>query len=95
MHFSYHELGIYDLPAMIDYVLGMTGYEKIFYVGHSEGTTQFWVTASEKPEYNSKITLMIALAPAAFSGNLRGPIKKLAKLSYLGVVRYVILNINK
>ncbi|XP_025261798.1 lipase 3 isoform X2 [Camponotus floridanus] len=83
-NFSYHELGIYDLPAMIDYVLEMTGYEKIFYVGHSEGTTQFWVTASEKPEYNSKITLMIALAPAAFSGNLRGPITKLAKLSYLG-----------
>ncbi|XP_012528143.1 lipase 3 isoform X2 [Monomorium pharaonis] len=84
-NFSYHELGIYDLPAMIDYVLHMTRHEKIYYVGHSEGTTQFWVMASEKPEYNSKIILMIGLAPAAFSGNIRGPIKKLAKLTYFGV----------
>lgn len=85
--FSYHELGIYDLPAMIDYVLYMTGHERMYYGGHSEGTTQFWVMASEKPEYNSKIILMIGLAPAAFSGNIRGPIKKLAKLTYIGVVR--------
>jgi predicted alpha/beta hydrolase len=84
---SYHELGIYDLPAMIDYISQTTGHERIFYVGHSEGTTQFWVMASEKPEYNSRIILMIGLAPAAFSGNIRGPVKKLAKLTYLGVVR--------
>ncbi|XP_072755925.1 lipase 3 isoform X1 [Anoplolepis gracilipes] len=84
-NFSYHEFGIYDLPAMIDYVLYATGHKKIFYIGHSEGTTQFWVMASEKPEYNSKIILMIGLAPAAFSGNIRGPITKLAKLTYLGV----------
>ncbi|XP_011880061.1 PREDICTED: gastric triacylglycerol lipase-like isoform X2 [Vollenhovia emeryi] len=83
--FSYHELGIYDLPAMIDYVSYTTGHERIYYVGHSEGTTQFWVMASEKPEYNSKIILMIGLAPAAFSGNIRGPIRKLAKLTYFGV----------
>lgn len=85
--FSYHELGIYDLPAMIDYILDTTRHEKMYYIGHSEGTTQFWVMASEKPEYNSKIILMIGLAPAAFSGNIRGPIKKLAKLTYFGVVR--------
>ncbi|KAG5331807.1 LIP1 Lipase, partial [Acromyrmex charruanus] len=83
--FSYHELGIYDLPAMIDYILHTTGYEKIYYIGHSEGTTQFWVMASEKSEYNSKITLMIGLAPAAFIGNIRGPVRKLAKLTYFGV----------
>ncbi|KYN38026.1 Lipase 1 [Trachymyrmex septentrionalis] len=83
--FSYHELGIYDLPAMIDYILHTTGYEKIYYVGHSEGTTQFWVMASEKSEYNSKIILMIGLAPAAFIGNIRGPVRKLAKLTYFGV----------
>lgn len=87
MYFSYHELGIYDLPTMIDYVLYATEREKIFYVGHSEGTTQFLVMTSEKPEYNFKIILMIGLAPAAFSGNIRGPVTKLAKLTYLGVVR--------
>lgn len=72
---------------MIDYILYTTRHEKMYYIGHSEGTTQFWVMASEKPEYNSKISLMIGLAPAAFSGNIRGPIRKLAKLTYFGVVR--------
>jgi len=76
---------------MIDYILHTTGYEKIYYVGHSEGTTQFWVMASEKSEYNSKITLMIGLAPAAFIGNIRGPVRKLAKLTYFGVVRELLL----
>ncbi|XP_032663799.1 lipase 3-like [Odontomachus brunneus] len=84
-NFSYHEFGIYDLPAIIDYISNTTRHERILYVGHSEGTTQFWVMASEKPEYNSKIILMIALAPAAFTANIRGPITKLAKLTYLGV----------
>ncbi|XP_053982963.1 gastric triacylglycerol lipase-like isoform X1 [Hylaeus volcanicus] len=80
--FSYHELGIYDLPATIDYILDQTKHEKLFYVGHSQGTTQFWVTMSQRPDYNEKIGLMIGLAPVAFTGNIRGPITKLAKFTY-------------
>lgn len=83
---SYHELGVYDLPAMIDYILNRTKHEKLSYIGHSQGTTQFWVMMSQKPNYNAKIQLMIGLAPVAFTGNLRGPITKLAKLTYMGVV---------
>lgn len=88
MCFSYHEFGIYDLPAMIDYISNATRHERILYVGHSQGITQFLVMASEKPEYNSKIILTIALAPAAFTANIRGPITRLAKLTYLGVVSH-------
>lgn len=79
---------MYDLPAIIDYIFNTTKHERIFYVGHSEGTTQFFVMASEKPEYNSKIILMIALAPAAYTANMRGPITQLAKLTYFGVVSH-------
>lgn len=84
-NFSYHELGIYDVPATIDYILHQTNCEQLFYIGHSQGTTQFWVAMSQKPDYNAKIKLMIGLAPVAFTGNIRGPITKLAKLTYLGV----------
>ncbi|OAD53405.1 Lipase 3 [Eufriesea mexicana] len=84
-NFSYHELGIYDIPAIIDYILDRTIYEKLFYIGHSQGSTQFWVTMSQKPNYNTKVKLMIGLAPVAFTGNIRGPLTKLAKLTYLGV----------
>lgn len=71
--FSWHEIGIYDLPAMIDYVLEQTGQERLQYIGHSQGTTSFFVMAAEKPEYNDKIITMQALAPVAFMSNLRSP----------------------
>lgn len=64
--FSWHEIGYYDLPAMIDYVLNVTGKNKLSYVGHSQGTAAFFVMTSEKPEYNKKINLMSALAPIGF-----------------------------
>lgn len=75
--FSWHEIGVYDLPAMIDYVLNETGQENLKYIGHSQGTTSFFVMASERPEYNEKIGLMVALSPVAFMSNARSPIVRL------------------
>ena len=34
--FSWHEMGVSDLPAMIDYVLNQTDSKALFYVGHSQ-----------------------------------------------------------
>ncbi|XP_063375938.1 lipase 3-like isoform X1 [Cydia fagiglandana] len=80
--FSWHEIGYYDLPAMIDYVIKNTGVPKMQYVGFSQGTTAFWVMASTRPEYNEKISAMQALAPVAFVGNIRSPlIKAIAPLT--------------
>lgn len=55
MQCRWHEKGIYDVPAMIDYVLNTTQQEQLVYVGYSEGTTAFLVTASTRPEYNLKV----------------------------------------
>ncbi|XP_065074233.1 lipase 3-like [Ochlerotatus camptorhynchus] len=71
--FSWHEIGLLDLPAMIDYVLEKTGQQSLHYAGHSQGTTSFFVMASLRPEYNGKIRSMHALAPVAFMGHLRSP----------------------
>lgn len=62
---------------MIDFVLAKTGQEKLYYVGHSQGTTAFFVMASEHPEYNEKIKLMVALAPVAFMESLPNILLKL------------------
>lgn len=75
--FSWHEIGMYDLPAMIDYVLQHTKSEKLQYIGHSQGTTAFFVMASERPEYNQKILLMQALAPIVFMKNVESPLCRL------------------
>ena len=37
--YSFVELGKYDAPAQIDYILEQTGNEKLTYVGHSQGTS--------------------------------------------------------
>ena len=64
-------MGTKDLPAFIDFVLDRTGLESISYVGHSEGTTQFFLGASLMPEYFSeKINLSILLAPVAKTTNI-------------------------
>lgn len=62
-NFSWHEIGIYDLPAMIDLVLLMTGKDKLHYIGHSLGTTVFFVMCAELPKYNDKIIEANLLAP--------------------------------
>lgn len=68
-------MGVYDLPAMIDYILAQTGQKQLFYIGFSQGTTQFWILMSLRPEYNEKIKLMSALAPVAYTGHIIGLLK--------------------
>ncbi|CAH1105095.1 unnamed protein product [Psylliodes chrysocephalus] len=74
--YSFETCGYYDLPAKIDYIIEQTGQEKIFYVGHSQGTTQFFAMTALRPEYNDKIALMSALAPVAFMKHLSSPIPR-------------------
>lgn len=64
--FSLHELGVYDLPASIDYILEKTNASQLNYVGYSQGTALFFIMTSVRPEYNEKIASMIAMAPAVF-----------------------------
>lgn len=71
--FSWHEVGVYDIPASIDYILAETGQTKLQYIGHSQGGTSILVMASERPEYNDKIEIIHALAPAAFMSNCKSP----------------------
>ncbi|XP_037962116.2 lipase 3 [Plutella xylostella] len=75
--FSWHEIGTRDLPAMIDHVLRTTGRRRLKYVGHSQGTTSFFVMAAERPEYNDKVALMVALSPVAFMSRARSPVVRL------------------
>lgn len=72
--YSMHEIGVFDLAATVDYVLHLTEAQKLFYVGHSMGTSIFWILLSERPEYNAKFHLMQALSPVAFLGHLKSGI---------------------
>lgn len=63
---SWHEIGLYDSPAEIDFILNKTNQKKLFHVCVSEGCTELYVMTSLKPEYNDKIIFSANLAPAAF-----------------------------
>lgn len=64
----------YDAPALIDYVLEATGKKQLTYIGHSEGTTQFFLGASLLPEfYTEKVNLFMALAPVGSTANIPTP----------------------
>lgn len=58
-------MGTYDIPAYVDYILNKTGVAKLdAYIGHSEGTTQFFAGASLKPDfYADKVKLFVGCAP--------------------------------
>ena len=42
-NFGWHESGMYDLAAAIDYILAITKQESLYYIGHSMGTTEYMV----------------------------------------------------
>ncbi|XP_062540113.1 lipase 1-like [Armigeres subalbatus] len=75
--FSWHEIGYYDLPAMIEYVLNTTNAKKLHYIGFSQGATVYFAMATTRPEYNDKISLMVALSPPIFVRRVRSPIMTL------------------
>lgn len=86
-NYSWHEIGKYDLAASIDYVLKNTSYSKAIYIGHSQGSTTFFVLTSERPEYNDKILLMIAMAPPVYMTHAENSFLQLLSryLTVLGV----------
>jgi predicted alpha/beta hydrolase len=61
--FSFIELGKYDLPAMIKYVLNKTENKKLSFVAHSQGTTQMFFALTENEELSNSINLFVALGP--------------------------------
>ncbi|EFN67149.1 Lipase 3 [Camponotus floridanus] len=73
--FSFNELGIYDLPAMITFITNMRSQPLHTYIGHSMGTTTFYVMASERPEIARMVQMMISLAPTAFVSHMQSPIR--------------------
>lgn len=63
--FDFEEMGLYDVPAEIDYILETSESDKLAaYIGHSEGTTQMFIGSSMKPDYfKEKVELFIGFAP--------------------------------
>ncbi|KAJ8735977.1 hypothetical protein PYW08_006633 [Mythimna loreyi] len=69
--FSVDEMSIFDLPAVIDYVLLETNETQLTYVAHSQGVSMLLILCSKKPEYNAKIKVGFGLSPTAWLDHSR------------------------
>ncbi|EFC44234.1 predicted protein [Naegleria gruberi] len=86
------EMAIYDLTAMVDYALKVSGQPKLAYVGHSQGTTMGFECFSSNADSNTKypacpkdftnkISIFIAIAPVTYLEHVNSPMMEaLAKL---------------
>lgn len=75
--FTYDELAKYDVRAHLDYITHQTGSPKAIYVGHSQGTTQFWASACLDPDYlNSKVKAFIGLGPVIYVSHMWSPLAR-------------------
>lgn len=59
-------MGIYDIPAIINYILEKTIQPSLYYIGHSLGNNVLMIAISENPKLNEKIKLCVSLAPAVY-----------------------------
>ncbi|CAB4060102.1 LIPA [Lepeophtheirus salmonis] len=64
--FGFEEMALLDYPQVIDYIINITGEKSIFFLGTSQGASQFLGLLSDLPDYNSKIRGGVLLAPAIY-----------------------------
>ncbi|NWI47626.1 LIPM Lipase, partial [Picathartes gymnocephalus] len=78
--FSFHEMAVYDLPAMVGFILMQTEQEKLFYVGHGQGSSLGFIAFSSLPHLAGKIQLFFALGPLYTFRHVVSPALKLVFL---------------
>jgi lysosomal acid lipase/cholesteryl ester hydrolase len=86
---SSYEMGKFDIPAVINFILTKTSKPSLYYIGHSLGGPQLFIALSLHPELNSKIRTMFALAPAVYTGNTTNVFMNTAAAIYAPYRNYV------
>ncbi|CAG9840550.1 unnamed protein product [Diabrotica balteata] len=83
--YTFHEVSIYDIPLMLEYISEKTdNKKKIIYIGHSMGTSISYVYAIEKKEHAEKyLRGLVSLSPVATLNHAELGIRFLAKFANL------------
>ncbi|KAM3958595.1 lipase member K-like [Aphomia sociella] len=75
--FTMDDMGLFDLPAIIDYVLEKTNKKQTYYVAHSQGVGILLALCTKKPQYNNKIKFGFGLSTTASLQHARFSLLKL------------------
>ncbi|XP_063395701.1 lipase 1-like [Cydia fagiglandana] len=66
-NFSWEEIAIFDIRAMVDYILSTTGESQTRFIGDTQGGTAFLILNLLKPEYNEKFQMAQLLDPVGYT----------------------------
>lgn len=72
-HFSLDACANYDVPAVLDFAVQLTGEERVALVTHSEGSAEALAALSLYPELADRLSCLVALSPLALLGVGGGP----------------------
>ncbi|RLV93652.1 Sterol esterase TGL1 [Spathaspora sp. JA1] len=94
--FSLDEFALFDIPNTIDYILQVSGVEKLTYIGFSQGSAQAFASVSVNIDLNQKIDQLIAISPATtphglYSKFLDILLKSSPNITYLMFSRKVLM----
>ena len=80
--FSFQEMAEYDLPAMVNYVKERSGQDKIYYVGHSQGSLIALLRLSEYKTFIDEMELTFLLSPVHSLQDMLSPVRYLLEFMY-------------
>ncbi|KAM6265924.1 gastric triacylglycerol lipase-like [Porphyrio hochstetteri] len=75
--FSFDEIGKYDIPAELYFIMNKTGQKEMHYIGHSEGTTAGFIAFSTYPELAKRMKAFYALGPVTTVLHSTSPLIKI------------------
>ncbi|NWZ80323.1 LICH hydrolase, partial [Poecile atricapillus] len=78
--FSFDEIGKYDIPAELNFIMNKTGQKEVYYIGHSEGSAAGFIAFSTYPDLSQKIKAFFALAPVATITHATSPLVSLTNI---------------
>ncbi|XP_076194824.1 lysosomal acid lipase/cholesteryl ester hydrolase-like [Aptenodytes patagonicus] len=78
--FSFDEMGKYDIPAELYFIMNKTGQKDVYYVGHSEGTTTGFIAFSTYPELAKRVKIFCALGPVTTCSHAASPLIKITNV---------------
>ncbi|KAM6347439.1 lysosomal acid lipase/cholesteryl ester hydrolase-like, partial [Alca torda] len=78
--FSFDEMGKYDIPAELYFIMNKTGQKDVYYIGHSEGSTAGFIAFSTYPELAQRVKVFFAVGPVATITHATSPLVTFARL---------------
>ena len=68
-NFTFDEIGRFDTLANIEFVRSRSNNQKVIYIGHSQGTIQFFIQNCLNSSFAQNIKAFGALSPILYAGN--------------------------